>query len=588
MKDFIKFTLATITGLILTGFIVSIISIVIIIGFIASSETHTTVKKNSVMVLNLSGTITEQMKEDPLHFILGNSYSSSGLKEILASIEKAKNHQNIKGIYLKAGALITSPATIQEIRNALLKFKESGKFIVAYGDFYTQGNYYLCSVADKIMLNPQGNVNWIGMASQPMFYKDLLDKVGIEMQVFKVGTYKSAVEPYISNSMSDANREQVTAFLHSIWNQMLDGVSQSRNITKDSLNAYADRLITLSAATDYVSNGLVDTLVYRDEATKYIQSLMYIDEQETLNTLSLEDMMSVDEFAPKSKSGNSIAVYYAEGGIDDMTSTSDEGINSLKMCKTLRKLRDDDNIKAVVLRVNSPGGSAFGSEQIWHEVVALKEVKPVIVSMGGYAASGGYYISCAADKIIAEPTTLTGSIGIFGMIPNMEKLFTDKLGIHIDVVKTNKFSDMETTLRPFNTEERASMQAEINRGYDLFVTRCADGREMSKEAIGKIAEGRVWTGEMAKELGLVDELGGLDKAIEIAAKEAQIDDYTVSGYPEPESFWMSLFTQKKDDYVQSQMKETFGKYYPCIQFIQSIQNQNPIQARIPFELNLNL
>lgn len=588
MKDFIKFTLATVTGLILTGFIVSIISIVIIIGFIASSETRTTVKKNSVMVLNLSGTITEQMKEDPLHFILGNSYSSSGLKEILASIEKAKNHQNIKGIYLKAGALITSPATIQEIRNALLKFKESGKFIVAYGDFYTQGNYYLCSVADKIMLNPQGNINWIGMASQPMFYKDLLDKVGIEMQVFKVGTYKSAVEPYISNSMSDANREQVTAFLHSIWNQMLDGVSQSRNITKDSLNAYADRLITLSAATDYVSNGLVDTLVYRDEATKYIQSLMYIDEQETLNTLSLEDMMSVDEFAPKSKSGNSIAVYYAEGGIDDMTSTSDEGINSLKMCKTLRKLRDDDNIKAVVLRVNSPGGSAFGSEQIWHEVVALKEVKPVIVSMGGYAASGGYYISCAADKIIAEPTTLTGSIGIFGMIPNMEKLFTDKLGIHIDVVKTNKFSDMETTLRPFNTEERASMQAEINRGYDLFVTRCADGREMSKEAIGKIAEGRVWTGEMAKELGLVDELGGLDKAIEIAAKEAQIDDYTVSGYPEPESFWMSLFTQKKDDYVQSQMKETFGKYYPCIQFIQSIQNQNPIQARIPFELNLNL
>ena len=588
MKDFIKFTLATVTGLILTGFIVSIISIVIIIGFIASSETHTTVKKNSVMVLNLSGTITEQMKEDPLQFILGNSYSSSGLKEILASIEKAKNHQDIKGIYLKAGALITSPATIQEIRNALLKFKESGKFIVAYGDFYAQGNYYLCSVADKIMLNPQGNVNWIGMASQPMFYKDLLDKVGIEMQVFKVGTYKSAVEPYISNSMSDANREQVTAFLHSIWNQMLDGVSQSRNIAKDSLNAYADRLITLSAATDYVSNGLVDTLVYRDEATKYIQSLMFIDEQEPLNTLSLEDMMSVDEFVPKSKSGNSIAVYYAEGGIDDMTSTSDEGINSLKMCKTLRKLRDDDNIKAVVLRVNSPGGSAFGSEQIWHEVVALKEVKPVVVSMGGYAASGGYYISCAADKIIAEPTTLTGSIGIFGMIPNMEKLFTDKLGIHVDVVKTNKFSDMGTTLRPFNTEERASMQAEINRGYDLFVTRCANGREMSKEAIAKIAEGRVWTGEMAKELGLVDELGGLDKAIKVAAEEAQIDDYTVSGYPEPESFWMSLFTQKKDDYVQSQMKETFGKYYPCIQFIQSIQNQDPIQARIPFELNLNL
>ena len=587
MKDFIKFTLATVAGIIFTGIIVSIICVAIIIGIFASNNTQTIVKENSVMVLNLSGNITEQTQEDPFNFIWGDFYPTYGLKEILSSIEKAKNHENIKGIYLKAGALTTSPATIQEIRDALLKFKESGKFIISYGDFYTQGNYYLCSVADKMLLNPQGNVNWVGMASQPIFYKDLLDKIGIEMQIFKVGAYKSAVEPYISNSMSEANREQVTAFLHSIWNQLLEGVSHSRHLPKDSLNAYADRLVTLRAATDYISNGMIDTLIYQSEVKKYLQNLMHIDEQTSLNTLSLEEMINIEDIAPHNNSENSIAIYYAEGGIDDMTST-DEGISSKKMCKTLQKLCDNENIKVVVLRVNSPGGSAFGSEQIWHEVVTLKEKKPVIVSMGGYAASGGYYISCAANKIVAEPTTLTGSIGIFGMIPNMQGLLTDKLGIHTDVVKTNKFSDIGTIFRPFNAEERTYMQAEINRGYNLFISRCADGRKMSNEAVEKIAEGRVWTGEMAKDIGLVDELGGIERAIELAAEEAQIMEYDILSYPKPENFLMNLFSQKKDEYITSQMKETFEEYYPCIQFIKSLQNQDHIQARIPFEPNFNL
>ena len=587
MKDFIKFTLATVAGIIFTGIIVSIICVAIIIGIFASNNTQTIVKENSVMVLNLSGNITEQTQEDPFNFIWGDFYPTYGLKEILSSIEKAKNHENIKGIYLKAGALTTSPATIQEIRDALLKFKESGKFIISYGDFYTQGNYYLCSVADKMLLNPQGNVNWVGMASQPIFYKDLLDKIGIEMQIFKVGAYKSAVEPYISNSMSEANREQVTAFLHSIWNQLLEGVSHSRHLPKDSLNAYADRLVTLRAATDYISNGMIDTLIYQSEVKKYLQNLMHIDEQTSLNTLSLEEMINIEDIAPHNNSENSIAIYYAEGGIDDMTST-DEGISSKKMCKTLQKLCDNENIKAVVLRVNSPGGSAFGSEQIWHEVVTLKEKKPVIVSMGGYAASGGYYISCAANKIVAEPTTLTGSIGIFGMIPNMQGLLTDKLGIHTDVVKTNKFSDIGTIFRPFNAEERTYMQAELNRGYNLFISRCADGRKMSNEAVEKIAEGRVWTGEMAKDIGLVDELGGIERAIELAAEEAQIMEYDILSYPKPENFLMNLFSQKKDEYITSQMKETFEEYYPCIQFIKSLQNQDHIQARIPFEPNFNL
>ena len=333
MKDFIKFTLATVAGIIFTGIIVSIICVAIIIGIFASNITQTIVKENSVMVLNLTGNITEQTQEDPFNFIWGDFYPTYGLKEILSSIEKAKNHENIKGIYLKAGALTTSPATIQEKRDALLKFKESGKFIISYGDFYTQGNYYLCSVADKMLLNPQGNVNWVGMASQPIFYKDLLDKIGIEMQIFKVGTYKSAVEPYISNSMSEANREQVTAFLHSIWNQLLEGVSHSRHLPKDSLNAYADRLVTLRAATNYISNGMIDTLIYQSEVKKYLQNLMHIDEQTSLNTLSLEEMINIEDIAPHNNSENSIAIYYAEGGIDDMTST-DEGISSKKMCKT--------------------------------------------------------------------------------------------------------------------------------------------------------------------------------------------------------------------------------------------------------------
>lgn len=588
MKDFIKFTFATITGLILTGIIVSILGTITILGILASSETRTKVKENSIMVLNLSGTITEQIHKDPLNLIFGNDYSNAGLNDILASIDKAKKHENIKGIYLKAGTLIASPATIQEIRNALLEFKKSGKFIISYGDAYTQGNYYLCSVADQMILNPQGSINWIGMASQPMFYKDLLDKIGIEMQVFKVGTYKSAVEPYISNSISEANREQISIFLNSIWNQILDGVSQSRAISKDSLNAYANQLITLSAPGNYISNGMIDTLLYQSDVKEYLQSILHIDLKESVNTLSLEDMINVEDITlPENKSNHSIAIYYAEGGIDDMTSV-DEGISSQKMCRVLQKLGEDDDIKAVVLRVNSPGGSAFGSEQIWHQVMALKEKKPVVVSMGGYAASGGYYISCAANKIIAEPTTLTGSIGIFGMIPNMQNLLTKKLGIHIDAVKTNKFSDMGTVFRPFNPEERMHMQAEINRGYDLFITRCANGRNMSKEAIEKIAEGRVWTGEMAKELGLVDELGGLDKAIEIATQEAQITDYRISSYPEPENFLMNLLYPQKEDYINSQMQETFGEFYPYIQFIRNVQKQDPIQTRIPFELNLNL
>ena len=585
MKDFIKFTFASVLGVVLAGIIFTILGIVTMVGMVASSDTETVVKENSIFVLDLEGTLSERVKDNPLQTLMGEENQAYGLDDILASIQKAKDNEDIKGIYLQTAFLETSFASLEEIRHALLDFKESGKFIVAYADQYTQDMYYLASVADKIIVNPQGSISWHGLASQPIFYKDLLKKVGVEMQIFKVGTYKSAVEPFIATEMSDANREQVTAFLSSIWGRLLEDVSASRNIPVETLNKYANEMMDLQPAETYLANGLADTLLYKDGVLDYLKEISGREADESLRTLSLAEMKNVKRNTPLDKSGNIIAVYYAFGGIDDSTSP-EEGINSEKVIKDLRKLREDETIKAVVLRVNSPGGSAYGSEQIWREVVLLKEKKPVIVSMGDYAASGGYYISCAADYIVADPTTLTGSIGIFGMFPNMEELLTDKLGLHFDMVKTNKFADMGTLARPFNADERAAMQNYINNGYKLFVKRCADGRGMSVEAIEKIAEGRVWTGATAKELGLVDELGGLDKAIEIAAQKAEVEAYSLLTYPSKESFFSSLMNEGKSNYIEGQLMETLGEAYPSIKFIQNVKDMDRIQARMPFDLRI--
>ena len=585
MKDFIKFTFASVLGVVLAGIIFTILGIVTMVGMVASSDTETVVKENSIFVLDLEGTLSERVKDNPLQTLMGEENQAYGLDDILASIQKAKDNEDIKGIYLQTAFLETSFASLEEIRHALLDFKESGKFIVAYADQYTQDMYYLASVADKIIVNPQGSISWHGLASQPIFFKDLLKKVGVEMQIFKVGTYKSAVEPFIATEMSDANREQVTAFLSSIWGRLLEDVSASRNIPVETLNKYANEMMDLQPAETYLANGLADTLLYKDGVLDYLKEISGREADESLRTLSLEDMKNVKRNTPLDKSGNIIAVYYAFGGIDDSTSP-EEGINSEKVIKDLRKLREDETIKAVVFRVNSPGGSAYGSEQIWREVVLLKEKKPVIVSMGDYAASGGYYISCAADYIVADPTTLTGSIGIFGMFPNMEELLTDKLGLHFDMVKTNKFADMGTLARPFNSDERAAMQNYINNGYKLFVKRCADGRGMSVEAIEKIAEGRVWTGATAKELGLVDELGGLDKAIEIAAQKAEVEAYSLLTYPSKESFFSSLMNEGKSNYIEGQLMETLGEAYPSIKFIQNVKDMDRIQARMPFDLRI--
>ena len=559
MKDFLKFTLASLIGVILAGIVLTILGLITVVGMVASSDSETIVKDNSVFVLDLKGNLSERVQENPFQQIMGDGNGSYGLNDILSSIKKAKENDKIKGIYIQPSYLATSFASLEEIRNALQDFKESGKFIVAYADQYTQGMYYLASVADKVIINPQGNISWHGLASQPVFFKDLLDKLGIDVQVFKVGTYKSAVEPFIATEMSPANREQVTVFLNSIWNQLLDDVSVSRNISKDSLNAYADQCMDLCQAEEYIKCGLADSVLYKDEMIAYLKQLTGRKEDQSLNSLFLEDMINVKKNVPKDKSGNVVAVYYASGEILDAASSNstEEVIDGQKMTRDLRRLRDDNNVKAVVLRVNSPGGSAYASEQIWREVVRLKEKKPVIVSMGDYAASGGYYISCAADSIFADPTTLTGSTG---------------------------FGPLAT--RPFNNAEQEALQNYINNGYKLFVNRCAEGRNMSAADIEKIAEGRVWTGEMAVGLGLVDKLGGIDDALAAAAKRANVENYTIISYPEKESLFMNLLNSQRKHYVNSQMKEYMGSFYSYFEILQNLKEINPVQARMPFELNI--
>ena len=585
MKEFLRSTLATITGVLICGFIFIILGVTMLAGFVASSESETIVMPNSVFTLELKGTVQERYQPSPVDQFFEDQISTYGLEDILNSIQKAKEDEQIKGIYLHTGALACSTASLQAIHRALADFKQSGKFLIAYADMYTQGGYYLASVADKVIVNPVGSLSWHGLASETMFLKDFLAKIGVKMQIFRVGTYKSAVEPMTNTEMSPANREQTQAFLESIWRSIVSDVAASRNISVDSLNLLADQNMDLRPAEDYVRCGLADTLMYKDEVLSYLKSLAGLTEEDNLQTLSLDEMTRVKSVTPKSKTRDVVAVYYAYGEIDN-GSSYDEGINSEKVAKDLRDLRKDKNVKAVVLRVNSPGGSAYGSEQIWREVTLLKAEKPVVVSMGDYAASGGYYISCAANKIVAEPTTLTGSIGIFGMMPDASELLTNKLGLHFDGVKTHKMADMGSMSRPFNAEESALMQQMVNQGYALFTKRCAEGRNIPLEELCKIAEGRVWTGSMAKELKLVDELGGLDTAIQLAAELGKVKDYKLKSYPTKQDFLTELLNTRTDRYIHSQLQETFGEYYQGFEWLRHVEQSDRLQARLPFNMRI--
>ena len=588
MKEFLKYTLATVTGLVIAGIVLVIIGVGMLVGMAASfsSSTPVSVDDNSLVVIRLEGELTEQPQPLTLQTLTSQGGADLTLQQLLDVIAYAQSSDKVKGICLTAGSFAVSPAALEELRGALERFKDSGKFITAYADSYSQGTYYVCSLADRVMLNPVGDMTWEGMSTEVMFYKNLLEKAGVEVQIFKVGTYKSAVEPYAATQMSEANREQTTAFLQSIWNGVVSGVAAARDIAPDTLQAYADRLLSAAPAEELAACRLVDTLIYRNDVEDDINQ-RYNTEKKDFHLVEAADLASLATSQALKASHPQIAVYYAEGGIDDATSGRGDGnIHAPLMCEDLRKLAEDEEVKAVVLRVNSPGGSAFGSEQIWHEVMNLKARKPVIVSMGGYAASGGYYISCAADSIVADPGTLTGSIGIFGMIPNFKGV-ADKVGITFDGVSTNRHGGA-SLFRPLDDAQRAGMQANIERGYALFVQRCADGRGLSTDSIRRIAEGRVWTGEMAKRIGLVDELGGIDTAIRLAAEKAGLTEYSLTRHPAPAEWWDMLLNNSWGGFVQAELRDLLGSDYESLQFVKHIRQQAPVQARLPYVLRLNL
>ncbi|WP_315366474.1 signal peptide peptidase SppA [Prevotella koreensis] len=587
MKEFLKYTAATIVGLLVFTIIIVGIGLMSIVGMIASGESSGPVAENSVLVLPLTGTLEERAEDNTLERLIGNGIKEIGLDEIIDGINKARDNDNIKGIYIEAGAFAAdSYASLQAIRKALIDFKKSGKWIVAYGDSYTQSTYYIASVADKVMLNPHGIIDWHGMASQQFYLKDLMAKFGVKMQLAKVGTYKSAPEMFTADKMSDSNREQITAYINGIWQNVLKDVSASRKISTEKLNQYADSLITFDDPQNYIKYKMVDKLVYTDEVKDVVKEMMKLGKDDDFKKVTISDMANVKG---KREGGEAIAVYYAYGDVVDGSASMSRGknIDAQIVCKDLEKLMEDDDIKAVVLRINTGGGSAYASEQIWHSMKKLKAKKPVVVSMGGMSASGGYYISSIANYIYAEPTTLTGSIGIFGMFPDPSQLLTEKLGVKFDEVKTNKFSTFGSMARPISDDEMTILNRYIDRGYSLFRSRVAEGRKMSVEDVEKIAQGRVWLGQDAVKIKLVDELGGLNDALAKAAKLAKLEEYHAVAYPEP-SDWTEQLTGKlnQNNYIQEQLRLSLGEYYEPFMLLKTMNEQSAIQARMTFYLKV--
>lgn len=578
-------TLGFFVGLMLAG----VIAIVFMIGMVAglssnSQAVYTPKAENSVFKIAFEGDIRESAEENPFTNLLTGREPDLSLRDLLKSIRHAKEQESVKGIYLDMGVFSGGTASLDAVRRALMDFKESGKFIVAYADNYTQGGYYLASVADKIYLNPQGILGLTGLSSRTMFYKGLLQKIGVEMMVFKVGTYKGAVEPFIADKLSDANREQITSYQNSIWGNITKGIAKSRNITVEDVNRFADEGAFFASPEKAVEYKLIDELKYRSEVEKYLieQSGQTGDK---LKTVGLSNMKNVKKTEREYR--NKIAIVYAEGEITQQIISSPYSGNfpciSEKINDDLRKLADNKDVKAVVLRINSPGGSAYTSEQIWKQVYELKKKKPVVVSMGSVAASGGYYIASGASKIIAEPNTLTGSIGIFGMFPNTAGLF-NKLALTTDIVKTNRYADFGDPARPMTDDEKALIQGYIERGYDTFLTRCAEGRGVSKADIDSIGQGRVWTGEQALKIGLVDELGGIERAVELAGELAEIYNYNIMEVSTDHDFLKELLEKQIEVVKQSVVKDMLGDEYEHFRTLRKVKATYGIQARIPYDL----
>jgi protease-4 len=589
-RKFWRVVLGSMVGFVLASVITSILGMLMFLGMIATFQktassmmsTSTNVKDNSVLLVDLTPTISERAVEMPFSF---GDYMQEGLglDNVLAAIKAASGDPKIKGIYLKSSTVSASPASAKAIRDALLDFKKSGKFIYSYSDIYTQNGYYMATVADKVLLNPTGDMTLRGYAFQLMFYKNLIDKMDVDVQVFRHGQFKSAVEPYFLDKMSEANREQLSTLANSLWGVFLKDVSQSRKIPAEQLNNIADNLLC-SSPQEALNLKLVDKLAYADEAEKMIKSKLNLGDKDKVNYVSISQYAKT--INNKENNTNKVAVMYAYGEIRDGKGDSDRGIFSDTFIKEFRKVYKNDNVKAIVLRVNSPGGSALASENIWHEIENAKKAgKKVVVSMGDYAASGGYYISCNSDYIIAEPNTITGSIGVFGMVPSLQKFMKNKLGITMDEVGSNKHSVPGGLYRPLDELESEKMQASIEEIYATFTKRVADGRKMTVTYVDSIGQGRVWAGNDALQLGLVDALGNLDDAVAKAAKLAALDKYDVVYYPEQKD-WFSMFFNMKDDAVDAAVRQKMGQFYYIYDGVQQVLENSGVQARMPMILTI--
>lgn len=592
MKKFLKYIFVAFISIVVTTMIVCIVGIVALIGIITKDdEGMPDIKDNSVLVVKLSGDIVEHAEKGSPLSALTERTVTQGLDDIITAIDNAADSKEIAGIYIEAGMLQSDYSALQEIRHALLKAKKNKKWIISYADAYSQGTYYVCSAADEIWINPQGMVDIHGLAGQTTYLKDLLEKVGIKMKVIKVGTYKSATESFTEDHMSDANREQSTRYIQGMWDIIAQDIAEGRGLTVKDINSLADTLTALQDTKFLMNKKLITKTLYSEDVKKEIKKILKQKDDEEISQISCQDLAKLTK---NSGSGKKIAVYYAQGSIvqnaESGYAMGDAGIISKKMIGDLEKLAKDDDIKAVVIRINSGGGDAFASEEIWHSVTNLKSKKPVVISMGSMAASGAYYLSAGASWIVAQPTTLTGSIGIFGLLPDMTELMQSKLGIKFDKVITNKHADFTSALtaRPMSAEEEAMLQGYINRGYELFCKRVSDGRKIPINQVKTIAEGRVWIAEDAKKHKLVDEIGGLKDAIDKAAKLAKTDKYETSYYPAKKAWYEDLFNdiEKGNNNLDEQLQSTLGIYYEPFRMVKDIKNQNPIQARIPILISV--
>jgi protease-4 len=586
MKSFFKYFFATILGTLVSAIILFIIALGVISAIISSTEKEVTIKSNSILKIEMDKPIPDRSSQNPFENFDFQNFKPTinvGLNDILKNIAYAKTDPNIKGIYLDLSLIPSGFGTIEEIRNALLDFKKSKKFIVSYADYYSQGAYYIATAADSIYLNPVGEVAFLGMRAEIMFYKGTLEKLDIEPEIIRHGKFKSAVEPYINDKMSPENREQITTLINGIWDHILDGISAQRKISKTELNRLADDLIIRNAKSA-LDNKLVDGLRYKDEILAGLARLSGVKSEKKLEFVSLSQYNKVAK-PKKDFPDDKVAVIYASGEIN-MGKGDNESIGADGLSKTIREARQDASIKAIVLRINSPGGSSLASEIIWRELSLAAKVKPLIVSMGSVAASGGYYIATPADTIVADPTTITGSIGVFGMLFNTKNFLNKKLGITTDVAETNKHADLGSIFRPLTPDEKEAIQAEVENIYDVFTTRVADGRKMRKTAVDSIGQGRVWSAPDARRLGLVDVIGGMDRAIEIAAKKAKVKSYRIVELPKQEDPLTTLLNDFSAKVRSNIIKSELGDKEVIYKNIKEIMTRQGINARMPFELTL--